>query len=161
MKAMLDTIDWHILAELQADGRITNVELARRVGISAPPCLRRVRALEEAGLLRGYRALLNEKALGFDVVAYAMVGLVNQAEADLMAFEQRVAGWPMVRECYAISGESDFILKCAAKDFSSFQAFIIEELTKADNIGGVRTALTLRRVKDAGIAPIDSQDAPT
>lgn len=155
MKALLDATDWQILNELQADGRMTNVELARRIGISAPPCLRRVRALEEAGLIRGYRALLNEKALGYDIVAYAMVGLVHQSESDLVAFEQRVAGWDMVRECYAISGDSDFILKCAAKDFSSFQEFIIDELTKADNIAGVRTALTLRRVKDAGVAPID------
>ena len=153
MKALLDRIDWQILAELQADGRMTNVELARRVGISAPPCLRRVRVLEEAGLIRGYRALLDEKALGFDIVAYAMVGLVNQSEADLVAFEARVASWEMVRECYAISGEVDFILKCAAKDFSSFQSFIIDELTAAENIGTVKTALTLRRVKDAGIAP--------
>lgn len=155
MKALLDAIDWQILSELQADGRMTNVELARRVGISAPPCLRRVRALEEAGFIRGYRALLDEKALGFDVVAYAMVGLVNQAESDLVAFEAQVSGWDMVRECYAISGEVDFILKCAAKDFSSFQSFIIEQLTKADNVSTVRTALTLRRVKDAGIAPVD------
>lgn len=154
MKALLDAIDWQILAELQADGRMTNVELARRVGISAPPCLRRVRALEEAGLIRGYRALLDEKALGFDIVAYAMVGLVNQSESDLVAFEARVAAWSTVRECYAVSGEADFILKCAAKDFSSFQSFVIDELTKADNIASVRTALTLRRVKDAGVAPV-------
>jgi DNA-binding Lrp family transcriptional regulator len=154
MKALLDDIDWAILAEFQADGRMTNVELARRVGISAPPCLRRVRALEEAGLIRGYRALLNEKLLGYDIVAFAMVGLVNQAEADLVAFEARVAQWPMVRECYAISGDADFILKCAAKDFGSFQDFIIQVLTKADNIGTVKTSLTLRRVKDAGIAPL-------
>ncbi|MEM6711298.1 MAG: Lrp/AsnC family transcriptional regulator [Pseudomonadota bacterium] len=157
MKALLDSIDWLILSELQGDGRITNVELARRVGISPPPCLRRVRALEEAGLIRGYRALLDEKQLGYDIVAYAMVGLVNQSESDLVAFEARVAGWPMVRECYAISGEVDFILKCAAADFSSFQAFVIDELTTADNIASVRTMLTLRRVKDAGIAPLEGQ----
>ena len=106
-------------------------------------------------MIRGYRALLEEKALGYDVVAFAMVGLVNQSEADLVAFEAKVAGWPMVRECYAISGDMDFILKCTAQDFSAFQAFIIEELTKADNIASVRTALTLRRVKDAGIAPLE------
>ena len=155
MKTLLDEIDWRILAELQADGRMTNVELARRVGISPPPCLRRVRALEEAGFVRGYRALLDERALGYDIVAYAMVGLTNQSEADLVAFETQVASWPMVRECYAISGEVDFILKCAAEDFSAFQAFVIEDLTKADNIASVRTMLTLRRVKDAGIAPLD------
>ena len=156
MKALLDAIDWQILAELQADGRMTNVELARRVGISAPQCLRRVRALEEAGLIRRYRALLSERALGFDIVAYAFVGLVNQSEAELVAFEARVAALDMVRECHAISGEVDFILKCTARDFSAFQSFIIDELTKAENIGTVRTALTLRRVKDAGVAPLNA-----
>lgn len=154
MKAVLDEIDWRILTELQNDGRMTNVELARRVGISAPPCLRRVRALEEAGLIIGYRALLDPRALGYDIVAFAMVGLAHQSEADLVAFENRVAGWVMVRECHAVSGEVDFILKCTAKDFSSFQAFIIDELTKAENVSSVKTALTLRRVKDAGIAPL-------
>ena len=154
MKAVLDAIDWRILAELQNDGRMTNVELARRVGISAPPCLRRVRALEEAGLIRGYRALLDPRGLGYDIVAFAMVGLGHQSEADLVAFENRVAGWPMVRECHAVSGDVDFILKCTARDFPSFQAFIIDELTKAENVTSVRTALTLRRVKDAGVAPL-------
>ena len=157
MKFALDDTDWRILAELQADGRMTNVELSRRIGISAPPCLRRVRALEEAGLVRGYRALVDEKLLGFDVVAFAMVGLVNQAEADLVAFEMKVAGWNAVRECYAVSGEVDFMLKCVAADFHTFQSFVIDELTKTDNVASVRTALTLRRIKDAGIAPLEGR----
>ena len=87
--ARLDATDWRILRELQADGRITNVDLARKVGISAPPCLRRVRALEEAGIIKGFTALLNDKALGFDVTAFAMIRLHSQAEADLIAFEER------------------------------------------------------------------------
>lgn len=161
MKAMLDDLDWRILAELQSDGRVTNVELARRIGISAPPCLRRVRALEEAGLIRGFRALLDEKSLGFDIVAYAMVGLESQHEADLVAFEQRVIAWSVVRECYAVSGDVDFILKCVASDFDAFQRFVINDLTAAANVATVRTALTLRRVKDAGIAPLDVVDAQT
>nr|MEC9418821.1 Lrp/AsnC family transcriptional regulator [Pseudomonadota bacterium] len=102
MKARLDAIDWQILKELQDDGRMTNVELARRVGISAPPCLRRVRALEEAGLILGYRTLLDEKQLGYDVTAFAMVGLHSQTEADLIAFEQTVQNWPLVRESYML-----------------------------------------------------------
>ena len=102
-QARLDQTDRRILSELQADGRITNVELARKVGISAPPCLRRVRALEDAGFIRGYAALLDDRALGFDVTAFAMVGLHSQAEADLVAFEQRVRGSPIVRDCYMIS----------------------------------------------------------
>ena len=112
--ARLDQTDWRILRELQADGRITNVELARKVGISAPPCLRRVRALEEAGFIHGYAALLDDRALGFDVTAFAMVGLHSQAEADLIAFEERVRGSPIVRDCYMLSGEIDFMLKCVA-----------------------------------------------
>lgn len=154
MKSRLDAIDWKILSELQADGAITNVELARRVGISAPPCLRRVRALEEAGIIRGYRALLDEKALGFDLTAFVFVGLSSQAEADLIAFEDRVRNWAIVRECHLASGEIDFILKCVAPDLRAFQAFIIEDLTKAPNVESVRTSLTLRRVKDEAAVPM-------
>lgn len=148
MKAQLDAIDWKILKELQNEGRITNVELASRVGISAPPCLRRVRALEESGIIRGYRALLEEKSLGFDLTAFAFIGLTSQAEAELVAFEEKVRGWPIVRECFMASGEIDFILKCVAADLRAFQTFIIEDLTKAANVGSVRTALVIRRVKD-------------
>jgi DNA-binding Lrp family transcriptional regulator len=150
----LDAIDWKILRELQADGRMTNVELARRVGISAPPCLRRVRALEEAGVIRGYRALLDEKLLGFDITVFAMVSLSGQSEADLLAFEKRVHDWPIVRECWMLSGEVDFLLKCVAPDLKTFQAFVIEDLTAAPNVDGVRTSLTLRPVKTDPVVPI-------
>jgi DNA-binding Lrp family transcriptional regulator len=150
----LDAIDWKILRELQSDGRMTNVELARRVGISAPPCLRRVRALEEAGIILGYRALLDEKLLGFDITMFAMVTLSSQAEADLRAFEDRVRSWPVVRECWMLSGDVDFILKCVAPDLKSFQAFVIEQLTAAPNVDGVRTSLTLRQVKNEPVVAI-------
>ncbi len=154
MKAQLDAIDWKILRELQADGRMTNVELARRVGISAPPCLRRVRALEEGGIIRSYRALLDEKTLGFDLAAYVFVGLSSQAEADLVAFETRVKNWPIVRSCDLASGENDFILRCTAPDLQAFQSFVIDELTKTANVASVRTALVLRRIKDEPAVPI-------
>lgn len=154
MKIRLDAIDWHILAELQKDGRITNVELARRVGISAPPCLRRVRALEEAGLIRGYRTLLDERQLGFEVTAFAMVGLHSQTEADLNAFEDRVRAWPEVRESFMLSGEVDFLLKCVVPDLQAFQTFIIRELTAAPNVDSVRTALTIRQTKDEPVVPM-------
>ena len=111
LPARLDAVDRKILKEMQDDGRITNVELASRVGISAPPCLRRVRALEEAGYIKGYRALLDEKKLGYEVAVFAMVHLASQAEADLMAFEKFVRAQPLVRECWMLSGEIDFILK--------------------------------------------------
>ena len=153
MKPRLDAIDWRILKELQADGRMTNVELAERAGITAPPCLRRVRALEEAGIITGYAALLDEKMVGFDLIAFAMVGLHNQAEADLRAFENRLLTWPIVRESYMLSGETDYILKCVAPDLPSFQDFVIKELTAAPNVASVKTTLAIRRAKfEAGVA---------
>ncbi|SPH24960.1 Leucine-responsive regulatory protein [Defluviimonas aquaemixtae] len=144
----LDEIDRKILAELQEDGRMTNVELARRVGISAPPCLRRVRTLEEAGYIRGYHADVNPRELGFEVQVFAMVGLHSQAEADLSAFEQRCREWAFVRECHMLNGEIDFILKCVAPDLSSFQTFLTEELTSAPNVASVKTSLVIRCAKD-------------
>ena len=147
MSAHLDAIDWKILKEMQDDGRITNVELARKVGISPPPCLRRMRALEQAGMIAGYFAQLDEKSVGFEVIAFAMVGLHSQAEADLRAFENKVLAWPVVRECYMLSGETDFLLKCVAPDLTSFQDFVIQDLTAAANVASVKTTLVIRRVK--------------
>jgi DNA-binding Lrp family transcriptional regulator len=152
--AHLDALDRHILKELQDDGRITNVELARRVGISAPPCLRRVRALERAGYVKGYRALLDEKLLGYEVTIFAMVHLTSQADADLKAFEDFVRAEPLVRECWMLSGEIDFILKCVAPDLKTFQAFVAE-LTAAPHVRNVKTSLTLRNSKDAAIVPME------
>jgi DNA-binding Lrp family transcriptional regulator len=153
MSAQLDAIDRQILKELQADGRMTNVELARRVGISAPPCLRRVRALQEAGYIKGYRALLDEKKLGFEVTAFAMVHLSSQAEPDLAAFEDFARAQPLVRECWMLSGEVDFLLKCVAPSLTAFQA-LVTELTGAPHVRNVKTSLTLRNSKDEPIVPM-------
>jgi len=152
--ARLDAIDRKILKELQDDGRITNVDLASRVGISAPPCLRRMRALEEAGYIKGYRALLDEKLLGYDVTVFAMVHLASQADADLQVFEAFVRAKPLVRECWMLSGEIDFILKCVAPDLRTFQAFVAE-LTSAPNVRNVKTSLALKTSKDAPIVPME------
>ncbi len=154
----LDATDRRILKELQANGRITNVELSRRVGISAPPCLRRVRALEEAGVITGYYALLDEKKLGFNVTAFAMVGLGSQTEQDLLAFEKKLQSWPIVRECYMLSGDVDFILKCIAPDLESFQQFVVHELTAAPNVASVKTTFSLRRCRFEPGVPL--QDEP-
>lgn len=151
----LDEIDRKILAELQADGRMTNVELARRVGISAPPCLRRVRTLEEQGYIRGYHADVDARELGFEVQVFAMVGLISQAESDLSAFETLCGGWPLVRECHMLNGEVDFILKCVAPDLRSFQAFLTDHLTSADNVASVKTSLVIRCARDEPGVPFD------
>ncbi|MFV0335758.1 MAG: Lrp/AsnC family transcriptional regulator [Tropicimonas sp.] len=151
----LDPIDRRILSELQADGRMTNVELARRVGISAPPCLRRVRTLEEAGFIRGYHADIDPRELGFEVQVFVMVGLSSQAEADLSAFEQKCRDWPLVRECHMLNGEIDFILKCVSPDLSTFQSFLTEELTAAPKVASVKTSLVIRDAKDDPAVPFE------
>ena len=158
MPTRLDAIDRKILKELQDDGRITNVELARRVGISAPPCLRRVRALEEAGFIRGYHADLNAEALGYGVSVFAQVGLSSQAEHDLKAFEDLVNSWPQVRECHMLAGETDFLLKIVAEDWDAYQKFLTTKLTTAPNVSHVKSALAIRTCKNAPGVPIDVED---
>ncbi|MHA3914108.1 Lrp/AsnC family transcriptional regulator [Halovulum sp. GXIMD14793] len=155
----LDPIDRKILAELQADGRMTNVELSKRVGISAPPCLRRVRALEESGLIRGYHADIDARELGFEVQVFAMVSLRSQAEADLSTFEALAQGWSLVRECHMLNGEIDFVLKCCAPDLSTFQRFLTEDLTAAENVASVKTSLVIRCGKDEPGVPFDIVEA--
>lgn len=151
----LDPIDRKILSELQADGRMTNVELAKRVGISAPPCLRRVRALEEAGLIHGYHADVNARELGFEVQVFAMVGLESQAEAELSAFEEKCRTWPLVRECHMLNGEVDFILKCVSPDLSTFQRFLTGDLLTTPNVASVKTSLVIRGAKDQPGVPFE------
>ena len=154
-KPRLDDIDLRIIDELQRNGRMTNVDLARRVGISAPPCLRRVRALEQAGFIAGYHANADPALLGFGVTVFAMVGLHSQAEADLQAFEARVESWPEVRECHMLNGDIDFILKCVAPDLASFQDFLTQKLTPAPNVANVKTSLTIRQSKKLPGVPVD------
>ena len=156
----LDRIDRRILRDLQDDGRMTNVELARRAGISAPPCLRRVRALEEAGYIKGYHAAIEPDALGYGVTVFAHVGLSSQAEADLRAFEALVIGWPEVRECHMLAGETDFLLKVVAHDWDDYQRFLTTRLTAAPNISHVKSALAIRTSKLQPGVPIDVNAGP-
>ncbi|MHB0952641.1 MAG: Lrp/AsnC family transcriptional regulator [Allorhizobium sp.] len=154
LRAELDAIDLRILRELQRDGRMTNVELSARVGISAPPCLRRVRKLEEAGIIEGYHALLNAPKLGFDLVAFCMVGLKHQSESNLKAFAAATESWPLVRQAWMVSGDSDFLLHCVAENLAKFQDFVIEVLTANDRVHTVRTMLTIRQVKRVGLVEV-------
>lgn len=153
-RVKLDKIDQRILHDLQANGRITNVELARRAGISAPPCLRRVRALENAGYVRGYHAEIEPRALGYNVSVFVLVGLDSQAEADLENFERLVARWAEVRECYMLAGETDFLLKVVAEDWDTYQKFITEKLTPAPHVAHVKSALSIRTSKYKPGVPI-------
>jgi DNA-binding Lrp family transcriptional regulator len=156
----IDDLDRQILALLQGDGRMTNVELASRIGLTAPPCLRRVRSLEDAGVIQGYNARLDQAALGYGITIFAMVSLRSQAEADLQAFENHVADLPEVRECYMLNGEIDFLLKIVARDLQSFQNFLTSKLTPAPNVISVKTSLTIRRSKYEPGVPFDDVDLP-
>jgi DNA-binding Lrp family transcriptional regulator len=154
-RAKLDKIDRKILKTLQNDGRITNVDLAQSVGISAPPCLRRMRALEEAGYIKSYHARLDPGSMGFGVTVYAMIKLASQAEADLLKFEKRVRELPMIRECHIVAGEVDFVLRIVAKDWDSYQNFMRAELTSMPNISSIKSMLTMRSTKDEPGVPVE------
>lgn len=139
----LDTVDLRIVAELQDDGRITNVELARRVGISAPPCLRRVRRLEEEGIIRGYHADPDATMLGWPITFFALIGLESQKETVLSAFERQLADWPEVRECHMIRGGGDFLVRLIARD-AAHENQLTRQLTEATHVIRVQTLQTIR-----------------
>jgi DNA-binding Lrp family transcriptional regulator len=153
-RAKLDRIDRRILSDLQTSGRMTNVELAQRAGISAPPCLRRVRALERAGIIKGYHADLSPEALGYSVSVFALVGLNSQAEADLKSFEELIAGWPEVRECHMLAGEADFLLKIVAETWDEYQKFLTTRLTSAPNVSHVKSMMVFRTARQMPGVPI-------
>ena len=151
----LDKIDKKILDSLQKNGRMTNVDLAKESGISAPPCLRRVRALEEAGLIKGYHAKVDRAALGYGVTIFALVKLNSQAESDLVKFEKHVSSLPMVRECHMLAGDVDFMLRIVAKDWDAYQELLTHELTTAPNVNSVKSSLSIRSAKEEPGVPID------
>lgn len=152
----LDKIDRKILRDLQADGRITNVELSKNAGISAPPCLRRVRALEEHGFIKGYFARLDPVLMGYGMSVFALIKLVSQAEADLKKFEETCQELRPIRECHMLSGEVDFLLRIVAKDWDSYQKFLTQELTALDNVTSVKTMPLVRSAKEKTGIPIDA-----
>ena len=151
--AELDGIDRRILDELQQDGRMTNVELARRAGISAPPCLRRVRRLEEAGIIRGYHADTDPQVLGWEITFFAIVGLDSQKETVLTAFETLVADWPEVRECHMIRGGGDFLLRLVARD-TAHENQLTRRLTETAHVSRLQTLQTIRTSRDLAGVPI-------
>jgi len=154
-RSKLDKIDRKILRDLQDNGRITNVELSKNAGISAPPCLRRVRALEENGFIKSYHARLDGPSLGFGLTVFAMIKLVSQAESDLKSFEEVCSQMPLIRECHMLSGEVDFLLRIVATDWDSYQQFLTDELTALDNVTSVKTMPLVRSSKEETGVPIN------
>jgi DNA-binding Lrp family transcriptional regulator len=157
-RVKLDRIDLQILRELQRDGRITNVELAKRAGISAPPCLRRVRALEEAGFIEGFHAKISAQAMGYEVMFFALVGLDSQSESVLSDFEARMRAWPEVRECHMCRGPHDFLLKIVARN-TKHEDELTTQLTAAPHVATVQTIQVIRTGKNAPGVPIDNDEA--
>ena len=160
-RVKLDKIDRKILKNLQDDGRITNVELAREAGISAPPCLRRVRALEENGFINGCHAKVDPVALGYGVTVFAHVKLVSQAENDLKKFEELIHSWDVVRECWMLAGETDFLLKVVANDWDDYQHFLTENLTSSPTVTSVTSSLAIRESPCEPGVPIEVEPPPT
>ena len=157
-KVKLDRIDRRILRDLQDDGRMTNVELSKRAGISAPPCLRRVRALEDAGYIKGYHAEIAGSLLNYKEMFFALVGLDSQAQSVLQDFETQMDAWPEVRECHMIRGGGDFLLKVVARDKDQRDALTMG-ITAASHVSTVTTFETIRTAKDLSGIPID-EDGP-
>lgn len=158
-KHKLDEIDRQILRDLQADGRMSNVDLAARIGISAPPCLRRVKALEESGAIRGYHADINPQTLDYNVTVFALVGLANHGDQDLHGFSALINTWPMVREAYMMTGEFDFMLRVVARDWDHYQKFLIDTVTASPNVAHVKSSLTIRCVKSVPGVPVEDNSS--
>ena len=155
IKKELDGIDLKILRILQDEGRISNLDLSKKIGMSPPPTLRRVRDLEKNGFIDGFRAILDPSKLGYDLTAWIFISLKNQNEESLNSFEKLVWGWETIRECYMLNGEVDFILKSVSKNMSEFNDFLSQNITSNENVLSVKTAFAIKTTKSLGNVPID------
>lgn len=153
----LDRTDIRILRELQNDGNITNVALSKKVGVSPPPCLRRVRALEEAGYIKGYHADIAADKMGFGITVFALVSLANHGESDIAHFAKQLESWPQVREGYLMTGDADYLLKIVAEDWEAFQKFVTGQLSGTPNVAHIKSMPAMRRAKYAPGVPIEDK----
>ncbi|MCA3248904.1 MAG: Lrp/AsnC family transcriptional regulator [Holosporaceae bacterium] len=150
----LDAIDRNILRTLQKTGRKSNIDLAEEVGLSAPPCLRRVKILEEEGFIKGYHAELNPEKIGFKVVVFAKISLQTNSDDDLDAFEALLAEWPMVREAYMLAGDDDYLLKVVAESWEHYQGFVTSQLANAPNVAKLSSTLVVKISKNEYGVPV-------
>ena len=147
MQDHLDTIDLRILHELQQDGSLTNVELARRVNLSPSPCLARVKALETRGVIDRYVAIANPHALGLGLNVFISISLKEQSKSALAAFESRIAEHDEVMECYLMTGDSDYLIRVVVPDVQALERFIVDELSKIPGVANIRSSFALKQVK--------------
>ena len=155
----LDEIDRRILRELQKDGRLQNNELARRVGLSPSPCLRRVRLLEEAGVIDRYVALLNPAKIGMGLTVFARVWLTGQDSKTVDRFTRRVQQLPEIVECHLMAGDCDFLLRIVAANLDAYRKFQIDHLTRIDCVQNVKTEVPMQRVKVSSELPLPNDTA--
>ncbi|HIC56307.1 MAG TPA: Lrp/AsnC family transcriptional regulator [Acidobacteria bacterium] len=154
MRHKLDSIDRNILVVLQKDGRLSNTQLAERVGLTPAPCLRRVRALEEAGVIQKYAALVDSHALALGVTVFAQVTLDKQVKDQLEVFEQSVGKWPEVMDCYLMTGDSDYLLRIVLPDVEAYERFLNEALTQVPGVASIKSSFALRQVKYSTALPL-------
>ena len=150
----MDRTDLRILDALQHDGSLSNVALAEKVHLSPSPCLTRVKALENKGVIRRYVALLDPKALGLGLNVFIFISLKSQVRASLERFEQTIAEHPEVMECYLMTGDSDYLLRVAVKDIDTLERFILEQLTPIAEIEKIRSSFALKQVKYKTALPL-------
>lgn len=151
----LDDIDRKILVALQADGRLSNVELAERVGLSPSPCLRRVRLLEEAGIIDRYVALVDQRSVGLPVSVFISIKLERQQEEDLDHFEAEVSAYSEVLECYLMTGTQDYLLRVVVADLAAYERFLKTKLTRIGNVASIESSFALKQVKYTNLLPLD------
>jgi Lrp/AsnC family leucine-responsive transcriptional regulator len=150
----IDAIDRRIIAAVQADGKITTHALAERVGLSPSPCARRLRMLEEAGIIKGYTAVIDQKKVGLPISAFASIKLERQREEDLDRFAQAVSRWPEVVDCYLMTGQRDYLMRIVARDLEAYEQFLKEKLTRLDGVASIETSFALGQVKRSEILPL-------
>ena len=155
IKKELDGVDLKILRILQDEGRVSNLDLSKKIGMSPPPTLRRVRDLEKNGFIDGFRANIDPSKLGYDLTAWIFISLKNQNEESLNTFEKLVWGWEAIRECYMLNGEIDFILKSVSRNMAEFNNFLSQNITSNENVLSVKTAFAIKTTKRLGNVPID------
>ena len=159
-KSELDEIDSKILAELQANARLRNVELAEKVGLSASPCLRRVRRLEELGIIKGYATLVDQHAVNLPVSVFIQVTLEKQIEPALELFERQIQKWPEVMECYLMTGDADYHLRVVTADLAQYERFLMDKLTRLDGVASIKSAFSLKQVAYRTALPVAHAATP-
>ena len=155
LTSQLDATDRKIIRGLQANGKLTMAELADSVGLSASPCARRVRLLEQAGIIKGYFAMIDQKKVGLPISAFASIKLERQREEDLDRFAQAVAKWPEVVDCYLMTGQRDYLMRIVAADLEAYEHFIKQKLTRLHGVASIETSFALGQVKRSEVLPLE------